>query len=85
MTNAFEMSCRELVALITAYLEGSLPAEERDRFEAHLALCPGCEAYLEQMRLTVRLLGALREEDLRPGPRRRLRAAFRNWAVRFGR
>jgi len=85
MTIAFEISCRELVVLITAYLEGSLPEADRQRFEAHLALCPGCEAYLEQMRLTIRLLGALREENLPPTPRQRLLAAFRDWAGRLGR
>jgi anti-sigma factor RsiW len=81
-TTAAEMSCRDLVVLVTTYLDGSLSPAERQRFEAHLALCPGCDTYLEQMRLTVRLLGALREEDLHPIPRRRLLAAFRGWAER---
>jgi anti-sigma factor RsiW len=47
------MSCQELVELVTDYLEGALPPEDVARFEAHVAACPGCEAYLEQMRTTI--------------------------------
>jgi anti-sigma factor RsiW len=56
-----ELSCRELVELVTDYLEGVLTAAERMRFEAHLSECDGCEAYLEQMLLTIRALRLLRE------------------------
>jgi anti-sigma factor RsiW len=38
--------CREFVELVTDYLEGRLPPQERVRFEAHLAECDGCEGYL---------------------------------------
>jgi len=30
------LRCREFVELVTDYLEGALPAAQRDRFEAHL-------------------------------------------------
>jgi anti-sigma factor RsiW len=50
--------CREFVELVTDYLEGSLPEEERLRFEAHLAECDGCSGYLEDMR---RLVGSLHD------------------------
>jgi anti-sigma factor RsiW len=48
--------CREFVELVTDYLEGTLPESERARFEAHLAECDGCAAYLEDVR---RLIDAL--------------------------
>jgi anti-sigma factor RsiW len=82
MTAAAEMACRELVAVITAYLEETLGPADRARFLAHLALCPGCEAYLEQMRLTIQLAGTLREQDLPEAGREKLLAAFRDWAGR---
>jgi len=66
-----EMTCHELVELVTPYLEGALPPEERDRFEAHRRGCPGCETYVSQVRLTVAALGQLRpsaEEDLSAEP-----------------
>ena len=73
------MSCRELVELITDYLEGSLAASDRRRFEEHLAVCPGCRNYLEQMRTTVRLTGALGAETISPRMREELLEAFKEW------
>ncbi len=74
-----EMTCRELVELVTDYLEGTLPAAERARFEAHLADCPDCTNYLDQMRRTVQLLGTLSEETITPEAKERLLWAFRDW------
>jgi predicted anti-sigma-YlaC factor YlaD len=74
-----EMTCRELVELITAYLERSLAPEQRERFDAHLAACEGCRAYLDQMRRTTQLLGTFPEESLAPPAKRALLAAFRAW------
>ena len=55
-----ELTCRELVELVTDYLEGALGDDERARFEAHLGGCAGCTAYLHQMRTTIWLVGRLR-------------------------
>jgi anti-sigma factor RsiW len=74
-----EMACRELVEVITEYLAGTLPETERLRFEAHLATCPYCRIYLEQMRVTVSALGRLTEESLTSEDRQRLVELFRNW------
>jgi predicted anti-sigma-YlaC factor YlaD len=76
---ADDMSCKELVELVTEYLEGTLPPSERARFDEHLVLCPGCRTYLEQMRLTIRVLGKLSEESIAPRARDELLRAFRNW------
>ncbi|MDP9295682.1 MAG: zf-HC2 domain-containing protein [Actinomycetota bacterium] len=73
------MSCRELVELVTAYLEGTLPGDDRARFEEHLAGCEGCSNYLEQMRTTIRLTGMLSPESLSPAAERALLSAFRSW------
>ncbi|HEY2603433.1 MAG TPA: zf-HC2 domain-containing protein [Thermoleophilaceae bacterium] len=73
------MSCKELVELVTDYLEGSLSWRQRRRFEKHIAKCDGCTAYLEQIRVTVRAIGTLREEDIPPATRDELLAAFRDW------
>ena len=55
------LSCRELVELVTEYLDDTLSRRDRTRFEEHLADCPGCRAYLDQMRKTIRTLRALPE------------------------
>jgi anti-sigma factor RsiW len=73
------MSCRELVELVTDYLEDALPPAERTRFEEHLAICPGCVTYLEQIRTTVQTVGTLREESIPPSTRDELLRAFRDW------
>jgi anti-sigma factor RsiW len=73
-----DLSCQELVELVTDYLEGALPAEERARFDAHLAECPGCDRYLEQMRATIALTGATAGLESRPEVSGLLEA-FRAW------
>jgi hypothetical protein len=74
-----EMACRELVELITDYLEGTMPPALRTSLEAHLAYCPGCVLYLEQMRLMAHTMGRLREPDLSAGDRDLLLGLFRSW------
>jgi anti-sigma factor RsiW len=75
------LSCRELVELVTAYLEGDLTKGERKRFEAHLTGCDGCTTYVEQMRRTVELTGRLRVDDLSREAEDALLRAFRDWRV----
>lgn len=79
MNEAMEITCQELVELVTAYLEGALPPPDRARFETHLGDCEHCKAYVEQMRLTIRLLGHLEEASLPLTVWERLLAAFRDW------
>jgi anti-sigma factor RsiW len=74
-----EMTCRELVELVTAWLDGALPVADRARFDAHLIDCPYCRVYLEQMRQTVRLLGRLSEETIDPVARDDLLLRFHDW------
>ena len=73
------MTCKELVELITDYLEGQLSDDVRIRVENHLSGCNGCTNYLEQMRQTIRLTGKLREEALSPQQRNDLLQLFRDW------
>ena len=73
------MECRELVELVTAYLEGSLDPDTQARFEIHLLDCDGCENYLQQFRDTVRTVGTIRDEELDPAFRNRLLDAFKDF------
>jgi anti-sigma factor RsiW len=79
MSHPDEMSCQELVEVITGYIEGTLPAADRARFEAHLGECSYRENYLAQMRATIATLGELREQSLSPEVRAGLLEAFRGW------
>jgi predicted anti-sigma-YlaC factor YlaD len=73
------MTCRELVELVTDYLEGRLEAGEHRRFDEHLGECPDCREYVEQMRQTVRALGTVSEDALSAPARDALLHAFRSW------
>jgi anti-sigma factor RsiW len=74
-----EIVCQQAVELITDYLEGSLSRSERRRFEKHLAGCPHCTEYLEQMRATIRLTGRVTPEDLTLQMRDDLIDLYRQW------
>ena len=79
MANKEELTCQELVEIVSDYLEGALPEADRERFDAHLETCEGCRRYLDQMRPTVRVVGTLSEDDLDPGARDQLLQRFREW------
>jgi anti-sigma factor RsiW len=74
---ADELTCRELVELVTEYLEGLLSAAQRARLDAHLDECDACRLYLSQYRQTIALVGRLREQDISDEALAALRAAFR--------
>jgi anti-sigma factor RsiW len=77
-----EISCRELVDVITDYLEETMAPVDRARFEAHLAECPYCVNYLDQMRETIAALGGLTEDSISSEARGELLEAFRGWRGR---
>jgi anti-sigma factor RsiW len=73
------ISCREVVEIVTDYLDGALSAEDRARMEEHLTACPPCATYVEQIRTTGRLAAAA-EADLEQRPDRdALLTAFREF------
>jgi len=74
-----ELVCQQVVELVTDYLEDALSAEDRRRFERHLAGCPHCTGYLAQMRETIRLAGRVVPEDLTPVMRADLTDLYRRW------
>lgn len=74
-----ELTCKELVELVTDYLEGALPHADRVRFDEHLATCPYCAIYLDQMRQTIRALGRLPEASISSEALETLLAHFRRW------
>lgn len=73
------MSCKELVEVVSDYLEGTMDAGDCLRFETHLLECPYCVTYLDQMRETIAALGELTEESISAEARGELLEAFRGW------
>jgi hypothetical protein len=48
-----------MAELATALLEGALPLRTRLAARLHLWLCEACRHYIDQMRRTMRFLGAI--------------------------
>ncbi|MFN8223985.1 MAG: zf-HC2 domain-containing protein [Gaiellales bacterium] len=80
--NDADLSCQELVELVTAYLDGGLSETDRRRFDDHLTECPGCTAYVAQLEKVIELAGTLEPDDLSPAARDALLAEFRDWKAR---
>ncbi len=76
-----DLTCKELVELVTGYLDGSVRGRRRRRFEAHLAACDGCTRYLRQMEATIRMTGTLAEEQVTEEQKAVLLTAFRGWST----
>ena len=74
------LTCIQVVELVTSYLEGGLSEVDRARFDAHLSACDGCTNYLDQMRVTIAVVGRVREDDFSAEAKAGLVAAFRGWS-----
>jgi len=74
-----DLVCQQAVELVTDYLEGTLDAITTERFEQHMAICPGCETYLNQMRETAARLGEIPVETLPEQVQATLLSAFRDF------
>jgi anti-sigma factor RsiW len=73
------LTCQELVELVTGYLDGSLSRRDRKRFEQHISVCGNCSEYVEQFRETIRLTGTLRTSDVSKAAADELLAQFSAW------
>jgi anti-sigma factor RsiW len=66
--------CGAIVKLLADYLEGQLAPGIRGEFEAHLQQCADCVTQLRTYESTVSLLRSLRDEDLPPDLRLRVKS-----------
>lgn len=65
--NLYDLQCREVVDLLTAYFDGDLDPNERVLLEQHLLMCESCSTYVDQLRTSISLTGRLQPEDV-PAP-----------------
>ena len=72
-----DLACKDLVEIITDYLEGTLPERDRARFDAHILTCPPCREYVAEMRSTLQLTGRLTVESISSSARDELLRAYR--------
>ena len=74
-----KLDCRDVVVLVTDYLEAQLQPELHQAFEEHIAGCIGCNNYVEQMRRTIEMLRTLTQEPMFPETQEELLHIFRTW------
>ena len=79
MSTKDELSCQQVVELVTDYLENVLLQEMCKRLEEHVAECPGCENYLKQMQLTIDMLHQIARASVFPTTKQELFQLFRDW------
>jgi predicted anti-sigma-YlaC factor YlaD len=82
MSTVDDLPCRDVVELVTDYLELALPEPLRRCFEEHLEICDGCRLYLGQMRLSIRALRARPERSMSFRGREQLLEQYREWKRR---
>lgn len=74
-----DLTCQELVEVVTDYLDGAMSVADRERFERHVGECAGCEAVVSQFRATIEVTGRLTEEQVSEQQRETMRGVFRRW------
>ena len=63
-----ELTCRQIIDFVQAFLDGELPPREKTIFELHLTICPDCANYLRNYQTTRALSKLAVEDDLTPPP-----------------
>jgi predicted anti-sigma-YlaC factor YlaD len=76
-----DMTCAELAAFVSEYLDGALARADCRRFDEHLVNCPDCVVHLRQIRETISVLGELPQESISPETAEVLLRAFRDWRM----
>ena len=71
-----ELTCKDVVELLSDYLGRRLQPDESGPLEQHLIVCDPCTAYLEQMKTLVELAGTLEEPE---AGRAAALEVFRRW------
>ena len=79
MIDPNDPACRDVVEVLSDYLDGALDDDTKRVVETHLASCEGCDRALAQLRETVRVTGMLSEEQLTEEQKTTLLEAFRGW------
>lgn len=83
-TAGHDLTCRDAVALMAAYLDGALERRDHDLLEEHLDECPHCREHLKQIEATISVSGRVRAEDLDPLAREDLLDIYRRWRAEGG-
>ena len=67
-------TCKDVIDLLTDYMEGALAPAATRRLETHLGHCPACEGFLETLRATRTAVRGLHASAIPEDCQARLRA-----------
>jgi anti-sigma factor RsiW len=79
------LTCRELVELITDYVEGALDAARHASVVRHLSECDECLRHAAQPQQTGGVLASMPADKVSAADRAALVATYRAWCVRLDR
>ena len=76
MLTGTELTCRQIIDFVQAFIDDELPSREQTIFELHLKICPDCVNYLDSYEATQRIskLAAETEPEMKPIPDELIRA-----------
>lgn len=74
-----DLVCRQVITLLTDYIDDALPPPTRERLEAHLAVCPHCTEYLAQLRATIRAAQLIDVDAIDEATKNDLVDLYRRW------
>jgi len=62
------LTCQQVIDFVMSYLDGGLPAEDREIFDAHLQICIDCRNYLASYQATQRMIAEQGRADAAAPP-----------------
>jgi predicted anti-sigma-YlaC factor YlaD len=68
IANDLRITCADAIELVTDFLDDALSRDDLANFEAHLSLCEGCRAYLDQVRRTITITTESRDHTVELTP-----------------
>jgi hypothetical protein len=71
-----QIACQEIAEWASAYLDEHVGEERKRQIAMHLAICAGCETYVEQIATVRDVVGLLPRTVEQPSDSHRLRQAF---------
>lgn len=64
VTNKLQISCSDAVELVTNYIDAELGQHDLSVFETHLENCEGCTVFVDQIKMTIRLMRAANRAEV---------------------
>lgn len=68
ISNELRLACTDVIELVTTYLDDALSETDLRRFERHTSGCEACRVYIDQIRRTITITAAARDDAVQVRP-----------------